>query len=60
MGGARAVHRGADCHCELLLVVPVKAYLVPFVIAFVVCAVIFLGLDFTIMKLQGLSLIYVP
>jgi len=35
-------------------------YLVPFVIAFVVCALIFLGLDIGIMKLQGLSLIFQP
>jgi len=35
-------------------------YLVPFVIAFVVCGLIFLGLDVGIMKLQGLSLIFQP
>ncbi len=37
-----------------------KGYLVPFAIAFVVCTLIFLGLDVGIMKLQGLSLIFQP
>ena len=35
-----------------------KAYLLPFVSAFVVFAIVFLALDFTIMKLHGLALIY--
>ena len=35
-----------------------KAYLLPFVGAFIVFALLFLGLDFSMMKLQGLSLIY--
>jgi len=35
-----------------------KAYLLPFVGAFVVFAIVFLALDFSIMKLQGLTLIY--
>ena len=35
-----------------------KNYLVSFAIAFVVCMLIFLGLDVGIMKLQGLTLIY--
>ncbi|TXT27444.1 MAG: hypothetical protein FD134_42 [Gallionellaceae bacterium] len=35
-----------------------KAYLLPFVGAFVVFGLVFLALDFTMMKLQGLTLIY--
>lgn len=35
-----------------------KTNLVPFVAAFVVFALVFFTLDFTIMKLHGLSLIY--
>lgn len=35
-----------------------KAYFVPFVGAFIVFALLFLGLDFSMMKLQGLTLIY--
>lgn len=35
-----------------------KNYLVPFAVAFIACALIFLGLDVGIMKLQGLSLIF--
>lgn len=37
-----------------------KAHVVPFVVAFAVCALVFLGLDFTIMKMMGLALIYQP
>ncbi len=60
MGRTCFVQRSADRHIDIFLVVPVKDYLVPFAIAFVVCCVVFVGLDFTIMKLQGLSLIYAP
>lgn len=35
-----------------------KAYLLPFIGAFIVFGLVFLGLDFTMMKLQGLTLIY--
>jgi hypothetical protein len=35
-----------------------KAYAVPFVIGFVVSILLFLGLDYLIMSLQGLSLIF--
>ncbi len=35
-----------------------KAYLLPFVGAFVVFGLVFLALDFSMMKLQGLSLAY--
>ncbi len=35
-----------------------KAYAVPFVVGLGVSAVIFLGLDYLIMSLQGLSLIF--
>jgi len=35
-----------------------KAYLLPFVGAFVVFAIVFFALDFSMMKLQGLTLMY--
>ena len=35
-----------------------KAYLVPFVGAFIFFCLVFLALDFSMMKLQGLTLIY--
>lgn len=35
-----------------------KAYLLPFVGAFVVFVLVFFALDFSMMKLQGLSLVY--
>lgn len=35
-----------------------KAYLLPFVGAFIVFGLVFLALDFSMMKLQGLSLVY--
>ena len=35
-----------------------KAYFLPFVAAFIVFALVFLALDFSMMKLQGLTLIY--
>jgi len=38
----------------------VKNYLKPLIAAFVVFGIIFLALDFSVMKLQGLSLIYRP
>lgn len=37
-----------------------KEHLVAFVVAFAVCALVFLALDFTIMKMMGLTLIYQP
>ena len=38
----------------------VKDYLVPFLAAFLVCGVFFLGIDYALMNLQGLSLIFRP
>ena len=35
-----------------------KAYLLPVVGAFIVFGIVFFALDFSIMKLQGLTLIY--
>jgi len=35
-----------------------KAYFLPFVGAFIVFGLVFLALDFSMMKLQGLTLIY--
>jgi len=35
-----------------------KAYFLPFVGAFVVFAIVFFALDFSMMKLQGLTLMY--
>ena len=35
-----------------------KAYLLPFVGSFVVFALMFFALDFSMMKLQGLALVY--
>lgn len=35
-----------------------KAYLLPFVGAFIVFAIVFFALDFSMMKLQGLTLAY--
>lgn len=35
-----------------------KAYLLPFIGAFVVFGIVFFALDFSMMKLQGLTLIY--
>ncbi len=35
-----------------------KAYLLPFIGAFIVFGIVFFALDFSIMKLQGLALIY--
>ena len=38
----------------------VKDYLVPFIAAFLVCGAVFLGIDYALMNLQGLSLIFQP
>ena len=37
-----------------------KTYLVPFAAAFIVFGIVFLALDFSVMKLQGLALIFRP
>jgi len=37
-----------------------KIYLVPFVASFLVFGIVFLALDFSVMKLQGLALIFRP
>jgi len=37
-----------------------KAYLLPFVAAVIVFGIVFFALDFSVMKLQGLALIYHP
>ncbi len=37
-----------------------KTWLLPFTVAFIVFGMVFLGLDYTIMKLMGLTLIYHP
>jgi hypothetical protein len=37
-----------------------KDYILPFVVAFIICGVAFIGLDAAIMELQGLSLIFEP
>lgn len=37
-----------------------KDYLAPFAAAFVLCCVAFLAMDFVLMDVQGLSLIYRP
>jgi len=35
-----------------------KAYFLPFIGAFIVFCLVFFALDFTMMKLQGLALVY--
>ena len=35
-----------------------KAYFLPFVAAFIVFGIVFFALDYSMMKLQGLALIY--
>lgn len=37
-----------------------KEHLVPFAVAFAVCVLVFLALDYSIMKMMSLSLIYQP
>jgi hypothetical protein len=37
-----------------------KGYLLPFAVAFAVWVLVFLGLDYAIMKMMGLTLIYQP
>lgn len=37
-----------------------KVYLIPFTVAFVVCGTAFLAIDYAVMSLQGLSLIFQP
>ena len=37
-----------------------KKYIIPFVLAFLVCGILFLTLDFAIMNLMGLSLFFQP
>lgn len=70
MGGARAV-RGRRGRIDLaVLVVPVgltvalggskmKAYIIPFAVAFLAFGFAFLAVDYAIMHAQGLTVIYV-
>ena len=37
-----------------------KKYIIPFVLAFLVCSTLFLALDFAIMNLMGLTLFFQP
>ena len=37
-----------------------REHFIPFVLAFAICALAFLGLDYSIMKMMGLTLIYHP
>ena len=61
MGRAGAFYDGVVCRDCLFCMVPegmMKA--MPFVVAFVILAMAFVALDFSVMKLQGLALIYRP
>ncbi len=66
MGGAGPVYHGTHRAGYLFLVARdwgvgiVRDFVAPFAIAFVAFCLVFLGLDFTIMKLQGLTLIFHP
>ncbi len=66
MGRATALYNRSHRIGLLFLVVPVgwinhmKKYLVPFVLAFLVCGALFLALDVAIMNLMGLTLIFHP
>ena len=37
-----------------------RDYLLPFIAAFIVFGIVFLALDFSVLKLHGLALIYRP
>lgn len=37
-----------------------KEHVVAFAVAFALCALVFLGLDYSIVKMMGLTLIYQP
>lgn len=75
MGRAGPLHGRAHRVDRALLVVPLtavtrpraggrevelKSYIVPFTAALLVFAVCFVTLDYAVMRLQGLSLIYQP
>ncbi len=66
MGGPSPVYDGSGGPGCLFLVAGngrmgiVKEFIAPFVIAFAAFCLLFLGLDFSIMKLQGLTLFFNP
>jgi len=61
LGRAGAVYVGIAGRDRLFCVVPPGMMkTMPFVVALVVLAMVFLALDFSVMKLQGLALIYRP
>ena len=64
VGGPCPVHGGIDRDYYIFRMVslkgaiPVKESLIPFLAAFVASAVLFVALDFVMMNLQGLSLLF--
>jgi len=64
LGRTCLVYVGADRRDRFFRVVPegisMKAHFLPFVAALVVFGIVFFALDFSVMKLQGLALIYRP
>ncbi len=64
MGGTRSVYDGAGWFDCVFLVagrgeqVMLNNFFVSFVLAFAVFCAVFLGLDYSIMKLQGLTLLF--
>ena len=64
MGGAGTFYRRLDCPFRLFLLagltleVYMGSYVLPFVVALVAFCILFIGLDFTVMQAQGLSLLF--
>ncbi len=58
MGGTVVVHSGPDCPGDIILVAGMKSYAVPFLLGLIAFGAMFLMLDFPIMKMMGLTLLF--
>lgn len=58
MGRTVVVHSGADWPGDIFLVAGMKSYALPFLLGLIVFGGMFLLLDFSIMKMMGLTLFF--
>ncbi len=58
MGGTVVVHSGPDWSGDIFLVAGMKSYALPFVLGLIAFGAMFLMLDFSIMKMMGLTLFF--
>ncbi len=58
MGGAAVIHDGPDRSDHVFLVAGMKGYALPFLLGLIAFGAMFFLLDFSIMKMMGLTLLF--